>query len=95
MSGKIDRIIETIDKNRPKPRSCVKYQCGICYKSVRNDQKAVQCDSCDLWIHTVCNGTSDDEYELLKISDDLWYCLICIVKQIYIMCLLLGVIIQS
>ena len=77
----IESIIDNIENSRPKPRSCVKFPCGICYKSVRKNQKAVQCDSCDLWVHIGCNGTSNKEYELLKNSDDLWHCMLCIVKE--------------
>ena len=77
MASNIENIMETLLNGRIKPRSCVKYPCGICYKSVKSNHKAVQCDTCDLWVHIGCNGTSDDEYELLKVSDDLWECLVC------------------
>ena len=60
MSYTVDRVIDIIENNRPKPRSCVKFFCGICNKSVKDNQKAIQCDSCDLWIHIVCNDISDD-----------------------------------
>ena len=70
-------IIESLLHGRIKPRSRVKHPCGICYKSVKTNHKAVQYDECDLWVHIGCNGTSDDEYELLKFSDDTWVCLIC------------------
>ena len=59
MSDTVDRDIDIIENNRPKPRSCVKFPCGICNKSVKNNHKACQCDSCDLWIHIVCNDISD------------------------------------
>ena len=73
----IERLIESILNGRIKPRSRVKHPCGICYKAVKKNHKAVQCDECDLWVHIGCNGTSNDEYELLKISDDPWVCLVC------------------
>ena len=73
----MEGIIESILDGRIKPRSCVKYPCGICYKSVKSNHKAVQCDACDLWVHIGCNGTSEDEYELLKNCDDPWVCLVC------------------
>ena len=54
--------------------------CSICSKSVRNNQKGIQCDTCMLWVHAKCNGISDTEYVLLGSSDDFWSCLVCNVK---------------
>ena len=76
MSYTVDRVINVIENNR----SCVKFPCGICDKSVKNNHKAIQCHSCDLWVHIVCNDTSDAEYECLKTVDDPSYCLVCFLK---------------
>ena len=65
-SCSIDRIIDILETNRPKLRS-VKFPCGICNKTVKSNHKAIQCDSCDLWIHIGCNDILDAEYEHLKI----------------------------
>ena len=73
----VENIIESILNGRILPRSRIKHPCSICYKSVKSNHKAVQCDVCDLWVHIGCNGTTVDEYELLKISDDPWVCLVC------------------
>ena len=32
----------------------VKFPCGICKRPVKVNQRAVCCDSCDLWYHTNC-----------------------------------------
>ena len=80
MSCSIDCIVDILETNRPKPRRCVKFPCGICNKTVKNNRKAVQCDSCGLWIHIGCNDILDAEYEHLKTDDDLWYCLVCVLK---------------
>ena len=77
----IDSIIESILNGRITPRSCVKFPCSICLKTVKSNHKAVQCDSCDLWVHIGCNGTTDNEYEFLKTCDDTWECLICYLKK--------------
>ena len=66
----IDEIIDRIMSGRIMPKTRVKYPCSICCKAVRNNQGAVQCDLCDLWVHNKCNGTTDKEYELLKLSDE-------------------------
>ena len=47
---------------------------------MKNNHKAIQCDSCDLWIHIGCNDILDAEDEHLKTDDDLWYCLVCVLK---------------
>ena len=73
MSYTVVRVIDIIENDRPKPRSCVKFPCGNCNKSGKNNHKATQCDSCDLWIQIVCNDISDAEYECLKTEDDPWY----------------------
>ena len=31
-----------------------KADCGLCSGAVLKDHKAVQCDSCDMWIHNEC-----------------------------------------
>ena len=70
MSYSTDRILDIINQGKIKPKRNIKYPCGICCKSVKSNQKAIQCDSCDQWIHTVCNNTTNEQYELLKSQDD-------------------------
>ena len=45
--------------------------CGNCNKIVKTDHQAIQCDSCELWVHIWCNDTSLSEYEQLKYESDL------------------------
>ena len=35
MSFSIDHILSIIDDNKSKPRSCIKFPCGICNKTVQ------------------------------------------------------------
>ena len=44
--------------------------------SKANHQR-LKCKSCESLMHTECNSIPDDEYELLKISNDPWICLVC------------------
>ena len=81
MSYTIEHIIDLINQEKRKPKHNLKYPCGICCKRVKSNQKAIQCDSCDQWIHIVCNNTTAEEYELLKNQDDLWVCLLCKVND--------------
>ena len=68
------------------------YPCGICQKNVNNNQKAITCSSCNLWIHIKCNGTTSEEYnEMMKINSQLtdseidnieWSCNKCVLAKI-------------
>ena len=60
----------------------IKFPCSICNKNVLNNQKAIQCDSCNLWRHIKCDGTPIENYNKLMLSDDdnSWHCLLCKVK---------------
>ena len=72
MTSSIDIIIENIisenlDYNPKRlPTRKLKYPCSICNKSVMYNQKALQCDTCDLWTHIKCDGTNDDAYKAFK-----------------------------
>ena len=75
-------VIETIrnDQNLNTPNN-LKFPCGICNKDVLTNQKAIKCDSCDMWCHIKCDGTSIETYNKLMLSEeDSWHCLLCIVK---------------
>ena len=81
MSYSTERIIDiVVNKNKTKPRRNVKDPCGICSKTVKTVHKAIQCDTCDLWVHITCNGNSDKEYEYLKDDDNDWHCVVCTLK---------------
>ena len=36
------------------PGPIYKYPCGICSKPTKSNQKAIQCDFCDIWHHVKC-----------------------------------------
>ena len=55
----------------------MKNPCNICNKSVRKTQKGINDDTYDSWIHIGCNGTTEYEYEQLKVSDNPWECIVC------------------
>ena len=50
---------------------------------MRENQKGIQCNNCDNWVHAKCNGTTDGEYQQLRLeADDVpWSCISCIIKQ--------------
>ena len=67
----VDSIINEHYNNICIPRTNLRYPCGICNKSVMNNQKAIECDSCGKWIHTKCNGTTNEMYEDLKLINEM------------------------
>ena len=63
----------------------IKYQCGICSKSVKKNQYACFCISCHQWIHFIkCNKSTKSEYAaLIDESEDIpWYCVKCTISKI-------------
>ena len=83
-NANMDFVIETIRSNsKPKSSRKIKYPCSICNKAVLDNQKAIQCDTCDLWCHIKCDGTSNEKYNYLMLeenSSESWHCLVCIVE---------------
>ena len=49
-------------------------KCGLCSGAVLNGHKVVQCDRCEMWIHTECSFISDAEYGTLVNSNRSWIC---------------------
>ncbi|CAG2202051.1 unnamed protein product [Mytilus edulis] len=67
-------IISGIEQN-PGP---VQNSCGICRKLVKRNDKAIQCDECDLWIHTRCTSVDNTTYTKLQNTNDQWFCQNCV-----------------
>ena len=55
----------------------VKFPCKICLKPVAINQRAIQCDLCDFWLHTKCIGVTKEEYIRLQNSSCTWICQSC------------------
>ena len=65
----LDLIIEAIKQDINVNRlSNLKFPCSICNKNVLSNQKAIQCDSCNLWSHIKCDGSSIETYIKLMMS---------------------------
>ena len=81
MSYTVERIINLILDDKTKPWSCVKDPCCICKKTVKTEHKVIFCDSCKLRSRIVCNSIALNEYGNLKYKSNLWYCLVCNIKN--------------
>ena len=60
-----------IQKNPGPP----KYPCGLCRKSVKRNQRAIECDECSEWFHTKCiHMTSQTCSDFGADTKLLWLC---------------------
>ena len=58
----------------PGPKRPIKYPCGECGKAVKWTHRAVQCDSCDIWLHKDCMGMCSTVYPGLQECSASWIC---------------------
>ena len=82
-------LIESLKHNKNIINATHPYPCGICQKNVNNNQKAIECSSCNYWIHIKCNGTTNMEYNNLiesnnhltnkEIEEQEWLCNKCLI----------------
>ena len=54
-----------------------KADCGLCSGAVLKGHKAVQCDSCDMWIHNECSFIAETQYETVNNTNCTWICPKC------------------
>ena len=55
----------------------IKYPCKIYLKNVSNHRKAIQCDTCDKWVHASCNKIDNKDYKRYVDSDLKFLCMQC------------------
>jgi predicted nucleic acid-binding Zn-ribbon protein len=52
--------------------------CGRCNAPVTSKDKGVQCEICEVWYHSKCQGINDETYKVLQKEQTLhWYCKGC------------------
>ena len=54
-----------------------KADCGLCSGAVLKGHKAVQCDSCDMWIHNECSFIAETQHETVSNTNCRWICPKC------------------
>ena len=55
--------------------------CSSCTEAVKEDDKAMTCDTCGEWCHIACGQITEDVYEYLTSNEDEevhWMCPSCI-----------------
>ena len=58
----------------------VKDPCVVCQRDVKDEDAAVECDTCKLWCHSTCRGISEVEYQEMQEEEEEieWHCPSCI-----------------
>ena len=78
------------NNNNENPVPKTDFPCSICRYEVKHNHKAIQCTSCELWVHIKCNGISVDEYTQRQnnnlenpnlVDNELWSCMLCILNE--------------
>ena len=54
-----------------------KADCGLCSGAILKGHKAVQCDSCDMWIHNECSFITETQHETVSNTNCTWICPKC------------------
>ena len=55
----------------------LKFPCKIYEKPVARNHRAIQCDSCNLWIHIKCDQISPQSLKHLQSNNAKWCCIKC------------------
>ena len=63
--------------NKTKAPTVPRCPIKTCNKIVKDNEKAIQCDQCDRWIHQICAHMSTEQYENLSKSPEQWFCSLC------------------
>lgn len=59
------------------------FPCSVCVRSVHSNQRALQCDICQQWIHAACGGVSVEKYQHMSLQMDFfWCCPPCLLVQL-------------
>lgn len=59
-------------------RNSVSDPCIVCSANVKNNEKGLQCDYCELWVHAKCANFTNASYEAMKIPGVKYYCKNCV-----------------
>ncbi|XP_065642482.1 uncharacterized protein LOC136074109 [Hydra vulgaris] len=55
--------------------------CNTCHKNITDNQRAIQCDLCNSWVHAKCTHINAYSYNLLSNDSSDFYCHSCLSKS--------------
>ena len=68
------------------PQSSIKKEVPKCNSAnfpCKVNDWAIQCDFCNYLIHINCNKLNYIDYKFLQISNDPWYCILCVAAKLF------------
>ena len=69
-----------------KKGKALKYPCLRCKKNIKKEQRSVQCQTCQLWVHVSCQEISDELFKILVEPDRYggvcWNCDCCMASAV-------------
>ena len=69
-------------KRRASNPGPVRFPCSVCFKPVRVNQRALQCDVCAYWCHCVCCGVDQHRYVTFQNANEFnWLCPKCVADE--------------
>ena len=57
--------------------SSINFPRKVCGKNVNDNDRAIQCELCNYWVHINCNNLNYIDYKFLQNSQDPWYSILC------------------
>ena len=77
-------MAEAVGNN--KKGKALKYPCLRCKKDIKQEQRSVQCQTCQLWVHVSCQEISDELFKILVEPDRYggvcWNCDCCMASAV-------------
>ena len=70
VSRAIINIKNSESNHPPRAKKNYKNPCSLCHKQVIENQKGIQCNNCENWVHAKCSGTTNKEYQQLRLEAD-------------------------
>ena len=55
----------------------INFPCTVCGENVNDNDRAIQCDLCNYWIHNNCNNLNYIYCKFPQNPNDPWYCILC------------------
>ena len=77
-----DRIYISLP-SLPFPIIMIDYPCRVCYKAVKDRDRAIECDLCKTWLHLKCNNYDKNDYKFHQENPyEPFFCIKCCAENI-------------
>ena len=77
-SFQLKKLSGDVHPNPGPSRNGIKFPCGECQRSIRSNQDAILCTTCEQWFHARCIGMCKQVFKDYLENDNLdWECAFC------------------